>query len=123
MRKYFIRIDSVEFEIKLKSTHTAQEIIKRLPLHGKCQKWGDEYYFYVNFKIQTDDSAKQIINLGDIAYWPACNAIAIAYGETPILIKNETKLVDKCNIWAEAKLDLKKLRNLVNPKLISVEVK
>ncbi len=123
MRKYFIRIDSVEFEIKLKSTHTAQEIIKRLPLHGKCQKWGDEYYFYVNFKIQTDDSAKQIINLGEIAYWPAGNAIAIAFGETPISIRKEIKLVDKCNIWAEAKLDLKKLRNLVNPKLISVEVK
>ena len=121
MRKYFIIIDSVEFGIKLKSTYTAQEIIKRLPLYGKCQKRGDEYYFYINVKIQKDDIAKQIINLGEIAYWPAGNAIAIAYAETPISKRNEIKLVDKCIIWAKAKFDLKMLSNLVNPKLIYLE--
>ena len=123
MQKYYIKIDTLEFEIFLRNTHTSNEIIKNLPLKGACHKWGKEYYFHTQLKIPIETSAKQIINFGEIAYWSVGDAIAIGYGITPISVGNEIKLADKCNIWADTKFDLNKLENLVNPQSIYVDSK
>ena len=123
MKKYYIRIDALKFEIILRNTNTAKGIIKSLPLKGVCQKWGKEYYFYTQLKIPIENSSKQIIDFGEIAYWPAGDAIAIGYGKTPISVGNEIKLADKCNIWADTKFDLNNLENLINPQNIFIENK
>lgn len=123
MKKYYIRIDALKFEIILRNTNTANRIIKSMPLKGVCHKWGKEYYFYTKLKIPKENSAKEIINFGEIAYWPAGDAIAIGYGKTPISVGNEIKLADKCNIWADTKFDLNNLDNLINPQNIFIESK
>ena len=121
MKKIYIRLDSLKFEIILRNTITANIIKKNLPLKGEAQKWGQEYYFYTKLKIPAEETAKQIINFGEIAYWANGNAIAIGYGKTPLSIKNEIRLADKCNIWADTKFDLNKLEKLIKPKKIYVE--
>ena len=123
MKKYYIRIDTLKFEIILRNTNTAKVIIKSLPLKGVSQKWGKEYYFHTQLKIPIENSSKQIIDFGEIAYWPAGDAIAIGYGKTPISVGNEIKLADKCNIWADTKFDLNNLENLINPQNIFIENK
>ena len=123
MKKYYIKVDALEMEIFLRDNNTSHEIIKNLPLRGDCQKWGKEYYFYTKLKIPIEKNAKQIINIGEIVYWPGGDAIAIGFGKTPISVKDEIKLADKCNVWADTKFDLKKLENIVNPKNIAVYYK
>ena len=120
MEKYWISIDALDFEITLRNTETAKKIIKNLPIKGECQKWGKEFYFYTDLKIPLEETAKQVISFGEIAYWPAGDAIAIGYGRTPLSVGNEIRLADKCNIWAETKFDLNKLENLLNPKIILI---
>ncbi len=121
MNKYYIRIDNLKFQIFPRDTYTAQKIIINLPLRGECQRWGKEYYFDTKLLgIPLEYTAKQIINFGEIAYWPSGHAIAIGYGKTPISTGDEIKLADKCNIWADTKFDLNKLENLANPKDIAV---
>ena len=121
MTKIFIRLDNMRFEIFLRNTNTSNIIRKNLPLEGLSQKWGKEYYFHTSLKIPIEISAKQIISFGEIAYWPDGDAIAIGYGKTPISEKNEIKLADKCNIWADTTFDLNKLETLINPKKIYIE--
>ena len=82
---------------------------------------GKRILFLYLLKLPIEDAAKQIINLGEIAYWPAGDAVAIGYGRTPISVKNEIKLADKCNVWADTKFDLKLLDSIINPKNISIE--
>ena len=117
----YIIIDDLKFKILPRNNNTAKKIITKLPLQGECQKWGKEYYFYTNLNLALEADAKQVIKLGEIAYWPAGDAIAIAYGKTPISSKNEIKLADKCNIWAHTEFDLNKLNTLLNPKRIFIE--
>ena len=52
---------------------------------------------------------KDIINLGEIAYWIDGKSIAIGYGKTPISQNNEIRLAAKTNIWGDAVLDVKEL--------------
>jgi len=68
----------------LKNTKTARIIWEKLPLKSKANTWGNEVYFYVNFHSKIEDGAKEIIDLGEIAYWPIGKAIAIGFGKTPI---------------------------------------
>ena len=121
MSDIYIIIDDLKLKILPRNTNTAKKIITKLPLQGECQKWGKEYYFYTNLNLALEADAKQVIKLGEIAYWPAGDAIAIAYGKTPISSKKEIKLADKCNIWAHTEFDLNKLNTLVNPKRVFIE--
>ena len=120
MNKTYIKIDDLEFEIFLRDTFTAKEIYKNMPIRGIPSKWGKEYYFYTQLKLPIESSAKQVIEFGEIAYWPSGDAIAIGYGKTPISLANEIKLADKCNIWADTKFDLNILESLINPRTIDV---
>ena len=121
MSKIYIRIDKLKFEVTPRNTETAKNIIANLPLKGVCMKWGKEYYFHTNLIIPLEAGAKQVITLGEIAYWPSGNAIAIGYGETPISIKKEIRLADKCNVLADTFFDLNKLESIHNPSYIFVE--
>ncbi len=123
MTYYFINIGNVEFQIHLKDTFTAREIKKNIPLKGNCKKWGKEFYFYTKLNIPLEIDAKQIVRLGEIAYWPSGGAIAVGFGPTPISSGSEIKLVEKCNIWAYTTYDLKKLETLVCPKEILINSK
>ena len=119
--KLYIKIGDLSIEVIPRNTLTAKKIIENLPFKGKAEKWGKEYYFYTNLNLPLETNAKQIISLGEIAYWPKGDAIAIGYGKTPISKENEIRLADKCNIWADTNFNLNKLDNLINPSYIYVE--
>ena len=62
--------------------------------------------------LSLDNDAKDVINLGEIAYWIEGKCIAIGYGKTPISQNNEIRLAAKTNIWGDAELNTKKLKNI-----------
>ena len=121
MKKCKIIMDNIIFIITLRKTLTAQIIYDNLPIIGDSHKWGKEYYFYTNLKINIEKSAKAIINKGEIAYWPNGNAIAIGYGITPISVANEIRLADNCNIWADTEFNLDLLDNIKGLKKIVIK--
>ena len=111
-KKCKICIKSHEIIIKLKDTKTAELIWSNLPMISESNTWGEEIYFYTSIANTLEADSKQIMTLGEIAYWPTGKAIAIGYGRTPISIKEEIRLADKCNVWGKTKYDLKKLKNI-----------
>ena len=121
MKKCLISIDTISFEVNMKNTVTADIISNKLPLKGEPLKWGEEYYIYTELtNIKIEEDAKQVIEIGEIAFWPKGSAIAIGYGPTPISLDNEIRLADKCNIWGHTKFDLRKLSILKYPKILSI---
>tara|TARA_Y100001935_G_C16826229_1_gene277183 strand:+ start:105 stop:479 length:375 start_codon:yes stop_codon:yes gene_type:complete len=112
MNKLLIEIGNVKIPIKTRKNKTARKIIESIPLSGDAHKWGKEFYFYIPLNIQPEIDAKDVIKKGEIAYWPKGNAIAIAYGPTPISKNNEIRLADKCSIWADTTFNLDKLDDI-----------
>ena len=109
-----LKFPSFDIIIKLRSTSTANAIISILPCKSIIQTWGEEIYFEIPTQkdLSLDNTAKDVINLGEIAYWIEGKCIAIGYGRTPISHNNEIRLAAKTNIWGDAKLNIKKLKNV-----------
>ena len=109
-----LKFSSFDIIIKLRSTPTANVIKSILPCKSIIQTWGEEIYFEIPIHkdLSLDNTAKDVINLGEIAYWIEGKCIAIGYGRTPISHNNEIRLAAKTNIWGDAKLNIKKLKNV-----------
>ena len=112
MKKALIKAGHYNIEIDLLDTYTAKVIYSKLPIVGNINFWGNEVYFYTDLKIKIEKEARQIVEKGEIAYWPQGDAIAIGYGPTPISINQEIRLASDCNIWATTEFDLEQLNSL-----------
>ena len=112
MKNIILEIKTKRIKIKLLDTNTANLIRKNLPIISKVQKWGEEIFFNTNLLIPLEKNAKEVVNLGEIAFWTEGSAIAIGYGRTPASIEDEIRLVSPCNIWGNAKLNKDFFKNV-----------
>ncbi len=114
MNSINLKFSTFTLNIKLRSTNTANVIKNNLPFKAIVKTWGEEIYFEAPIiqDISLEKDAKDIINLGEIAYWVEGKCIAIGYGKTPISQNSEIRLAAKTNIWGDAIIDINKLRKI-----------
>ena len=114
MHNINLKFSSYTINIKLRSTKTANAIKNILPFKSIVKTWGEEIYFEtpIEESLDLENDAKDIINVGEIAYWIEGKCIAIGYGRTPISKGNEIKLAARTNIWGDALLNIKELNKI-----------
>ena len=71
-------------EAELNDSDTANLIKNALPIVAKVNRWGDEIYFRIPVDTGLDDTAKEVVEIGELGYWPTGNAFCIFFGLTPI---------------------------------------
>src|SRR6266446_5260873 len=81
-RKIRITVGKVTADAVLNDSETASAVWKALPLSVAGQTWGDEIYFGIPVKAESEDP-REVVELGDLAYWPPGSAFCIFYGPTP----------------------------------------
>ena len=121
-----IIVSDITLKCRLRKNKTANEITKLLPLKSIVNRWGDEIYFEIpKIYVNIEDNAKDIVKLGEIAFWIEGNSIAIGFGRTPISKLNEIRLAARVNIWADAEYPekLKLLSKINNGHDISIIIK
>ncbi len=98
-----IKISNLEIKCKVKNNDTGKKILASLPIKAKINTWGKEIYFNIpKVSIKPEKDAKEVFNLGEIAYWNQGNAIAIGFGPTPVSKGQEIRLISLANHWADA---------------------
>ncbi len=100
MYKVLFATDTKKVEGTLKLTKTASVIFSRLPIKSNVNLWGKEIYFYVDIQVELEDG-KEIVEIGDIAYWPDGPAICIFFGPTPVSKGNEIRPYSKVCVIGE----------------------
>ena len=107
--------------VELNNSDTAKKIYASCPIKSTTNTWGNEIYFETTIKVKKDKTAKDIINLGEIAYWVEGSSIAIGFGPTPISKADEIRLVTKANIIGKTKSNLSSLGMVNSGEIVIVE--
>jgi len=78
-----IRAGEIEATAELNDTRTAQAIWEALPIKCRVNLWGDEIYFSIPLSLELE-AGQELVNEGDLGYWPDGNAFCIFFGSTPV---------------------------------------
>lgn len=65
-----------------KNPNTVEAIFKALPIDSVAMTWGDEVYFSTPVSVGPENT-DEVVEKGDIAYWPPGRALCIFFGPTP----------------------------------------
>ena len=98
--------------LKCLDTATAEAILAVLPISSNDRTWGEEIYFSVPVSVARENSARDVVEAGEIAFWTEGNCIAIGFGPTPISAPDEIRLTAKTNIWAKSRTDVRCLKSV-----------
>ena len=122
-KKLILKFNSKLFEINLRNTETAKLIAESVPIKSKIQTWGEEIFFNTNLQVKLEDDARDVMQLGELAFWTEGSAIAIGYGKTPVSIDQEIRLISPCNVWGDGNFKKSDFNNIKTGDEISLEWK
>ena len=82
-RQVKITDGSVVVDAALNDTAIASMIWDALPIEASGNTWGDEIYFGIPVAAG-DEAGQEVVDLGDLGYWPPGSAFCIFFGPTPM---------------------------------------
>lgn len=121
MKRARITAGNAQLDVILADTPTAQAMWEAMPFSSRASTWGDEVYFSAPVSQPREEAARDLMNMGDIAFWPDGDAIAICFGPTPISAPGEMRLASASNVWAKADGDPKVMKGVRSGDAVSVE--
>lgn len=95
-----IKAGQIEIAAELNETETAQAIWDALPIKARGNRWGDEIYFSIPVTLG-EENARAVVDVGDLAYWPAGNGFCIFFGPTPMSSGAEPVPASPCNVFGK----------------------
>ncbi len=93
-----ITAGSVSLRGELSDSPTARAIVAALPIHGEARTWGDEIYFPIPVDQKLDETAAEVVEMGDLGYWPTGKAFCIFFGPTPASRGEEIRPAGAVNV-------------------------
>lgn len=105
--KILISAGEVKAEAELFSNETGDEIFKKLPITGTVKRWGEEIYFSIPVSIEETGDAREVLEEGELGYWPAGEAFCIFFGKTPSSRGEEIRAAGNVNVFGRVIGDVK----------------
>ena len=120
-RKIIISTEKLRMEAILTEGSSADMFWNALPLTGRANTWGDEIYFSVNLQMPLDDNASDIVESGDIAFWPPGSAFCIFFGRTPASLGDEVRAASAVNVLGKIDGDEREFRSVASGTEVRLE--
>ena len=110
----------VEVRAELNDSETARKIAQALPIEARANTWGDEIYFGIPVSCEEEDP-KEVVELGDLGYWPPGTAFCIFFGPTPASRGEEIRPASAVNIVGRVQSDPKVLKTVRSGQKVRIE--
>lgn len=107
-----IQAGTVQVKAELGDTPLADKIYAALPIEGRAQTWGDEIYFEIPVAASLDETAREVVELGELGYWPTGRAFCIFFGPTPASRGSEIRPASAVSIVGKVQGDLSPLKTV-----------
>ena len=107
---------------RLNESKTAKLIWDNLPITAKAERWGDEIYFYIKPKtVLEKEYARDVVEVGDVAYWPNGPCMCLFFGLTPISCDGKIMPASAVNVFGKLEGDPHLLRGVKDGDILKVE--
>ncbi len=120
-KRILIHAGTCSLAAELNDSPTAAAIYAALPLEAAAQTWGDEIYFRIPVEQKLEDSAVEVVAVGDLGYWPTGRAFCIFFGPTPASRGDEIRPASAVNLVGRVLGDARVLRAVEDGELVRLE--
>ncbi len=100
------------FQAQLNNTATATAIMEALPIEARANRWGGEIYFSIPVEAGLETGARDVLQPGEIGYWPPGRALCLFFGRTPASEGEEIRAASAVNIVGRIEGALDELWNV-----------
>lgn len=121
MMRIRIIVGDLSMDAELNDSPTAKKVAKALPLTTSFSTWGEEIYFAIPVDAKLDETAREVVELGDLGYWPTGSAFCIFFGQTPMSEPGKIVPASAVNIIGKVIGDAEKFKEVMGERNISLE--
>lgn len=104
-RKIRIVGGGIRMKAELTESETAAALWDALPIAGAASVWGEEIYFQIPVEAPLEDSAREEMEVGEIAYWPPGGAFCVFFGRTPASADDAPRAASPVNLLGRVEGD------------------
>ena len=119
-QRIVIRAADIEVRAELNENRTAAAVRGILPIEGKANRWGDEIYFPIPLHADIE-GGKEVVEMGDMGYWPEGDCVCIFFGPTPASRKGEIRAASPVTIIGRVTDDATVLKRVRQGSAIRIE--
>jgi hypothetical protein len=119
--KIKITAGNVAAQAVLNDSPTARKIWEALPIEANGDTWGDEIYFGIPVKAPLGKNAKEVVEVGDLGFWPPGHAFCIFFGPTPVSRGNEVRPASAVNVVGRIEGDAKVFKKVPSGAKVKIE--
>ena len=87
-------------------------MLRSLPIEFSMSRWGDEFYGAIGLNASCDGAMVEVVQVGDVAYWPPGDALCLFFGPTPASQENEPRAASPVCVLGHVDADVEALRAL-----------
>lgn len=112
----------IQVQAELNDSPTAVSIAEALPIHSEARRWGGEIYFSIPVSADLEPDSREVLEDGELAFWPTGNAFCLFFGSTPASQGNEIRAASAVNIIGKMKGDWSGLWDVRDGQTIVIEM-
>jgi hypothetical protein len=114
-----IAAGAVTVTAELNDTETAKAVWEGLPIQGIASTWGEEIYFSTSLSLELE-SGREVVEEGDLGYWPPGQALCLFFGPTPASRGDEIRAASAVTIFGHVVRDAQVLKSVAGGTPIAV---
>ncbi|MBS7619645.1 DUF3830 family protein [Candidatus Bathyarchaeota archaeon] len=107
-------------QLSSRAPKTCKAIWDALPIESRVNRWGDEIYFSIDLDIEAENQM-EVVEKGDLGYWPPGKAFCIFFGLTPISSENEIRAASPVNVFGHLLSDPEVFKKTKDGEKIRIE--
>ena len=119
--KIKITIGDLAMEADLNDSPTVAKLSQALPIKSSFNTWGDEIYFTIPVDADLDDNAREVVELGDLGYWPNGKAFCIFFGQTPMSSPGKIVPASAVNVIGRVIGDAERFKGVMDEEEVVLE--
>ena len=119
-RSITITAGPVSMGAELNDTDVSEAIWNALPVSVSGNAWGDEIYFRIPVSAAPDD-LKEVVDFGDLAFWPPGNAFCIFFGPTPASRGDEIRAASPVAVVGRVTGDASRFKQVAAGATVTIE--